>query len=468
MNRIPFLVWIFLLMAPKLTAQVAINTDGGPPDSSAILDLRSTEKGLLIPRMTFVQRNAIENPVEGLMVICRDCTKEGNPTLSVYQHGFWMNYEMDTCLIPGLPPAGENQSLPWQITWKWHRIPIADGYYWLSDGDTIIDLGADTSFTETGLSCQTPHMRCVRAYNDCGLSGYSWFFDTTASTTFTSPAAGTHLSGYYQISWNWTAVEGALGYKWHTVPDSSSASDLGISLTFTEYGLNCGDSYTRYVWAYDSCGISEPLSMVMTTDTCPSNCQPFTDIRDSIFYHTVLIGDQCWMKENLNYGIWISSTKLSTDNDTIEKHCLFNIEGNCAIYGGLYEWDEIMQYQTGESIQGICPDGWHLPAESDWNTLATILGGDNISGGKMKESGYSHWYSPNTGATNESAFSALPGGIFYTWGAFESAYWRGLFQTSTEYDQYHSYYRLMSHDASWMLSSPGSKSSGLSVRCIKN
>ncbi len=85
-------------------------------------------------------------------------------------------------------------------------------------------------------------------------------------------------------------------------------------------------------------------------------------------YNTVLIGDQCWMKENLNIGEMIANQDAS-DNGVIEKHCYENDPANCEKYGGLYSWDEIMQYQTEEGVQGICPEGWHIPTDEEYRLM---------------------------------------------------------------------------------------------------
>ena len=145
--------------------------------------------------------------------------------------------------------------------------------------------------------------------------------------------------------------------------------------------------------------------------TNPIKCgENLVDSRDGKSYTTVQIGTQCWMKQNLNIGIRIDSMTNHTDNGIIEKHCYRNEENNCDVYGGLYQWNEAMQYVTADKTQGICPSGWHLPSDREWSTLTSILGGMSVSGGKMKEAGISHWASPNSGATNSSGFSALPGG----------------------------------------------------------
>jgi uncharacterized protein (TIGR02145 family) len=146
---------------------------------------------------------------------------------------------------------------------------------------------------------------------------------------------------------------------------------------------------------------------------------------DGQIYHTIEIGTQCWLRENLNIGTRINSSKNQVDNDTIEKYCYNEIESNCDIYGGLYQWEEMMNYTTQSNLnpsgrQGICPPGWHVPSDAEWcqmevyldPTIICSLRGDRGTdcGGKMKETGTIHWSSPNTGATNSSGFTALPGG----------------------------------------------------------
>jgi uncharacterized protein (TIGR02145 family) len=114
---------------------------------------------------------------------------------------------------------------------------------------------------------------------------------------------------------------------------------------------------------------------------------PLTDARDGQTYRTVVIGTQTWMAENLNIGSVIPSNapgSLMKDNGVIEKYCWGDDEGNCdgtggvMKRGGFYEWQEAMQYWNGQPslpVQGICPQGWHIPSNSEWNTLLNYLGG---------------------------------------------------------------------------------------------
>jgi uncharacterized protein (TIGR02145 family) len=121
----------------------------------------------------------------------------------------------------------------------------------------------------------------------------------------------------------------------------------------------------------------------------------------------VKIGTQVWMRENLNAGTRINDGVSPADNDSIEKYCFGDMEINCNTYGGLYNWNEMMQYKKYESSQGICPVGWHLPSNYEWVILRNYLGGNQVAGGKLKERGPRHWGDINRG-NNESGFSAIP------------------------------------------------------------
>ena len=112
----------------------------------------------------------------------------------------------------------------------------------------------------------------------------------------------------------------------------------------------------------------------------------------------------------------LKSFNNGLNNGILEKMCYHDEQINCEIYGGLYDWEEAMGYNPSDSAsigitRGICPEGYHIPTEKEWQILLNYLGGSQIAGGKVKETGTSHWKAPNTGATNETGFTALPGGF---------------------------------------------------------
>lgn len=194
----------------------------------------------------------------------------------------------------------------------------------------------------------------------------------------------------------------------------------------------------------------------------------FVDTRDGHVYKYVIIGNQAWMAENLNFGTEISESVDQTDNDTIEKYCAYDYLGGCGTWGGLYIWDEMMQYVTTEGTQGICPVGWHLPSQSEWSALVNYLGGYSTAGGPAKEAGTVHWEAPNTGATNSSGFAGLPGGFFMIDNSLSSVHKNGFFWSSSEHSSDMSYYRSLWYLNDDLFGDYHLKGRAFSVRCIKD
>ena len=281
-----------LLISNTLTAQVAINTDGSAPDASAMLDVKSTIKGFLLPNMTHAEMYAISTPATGLMV-----------------------------------------------------------------------------------------------------------FNTTDNK----------VVFYNGISWMYVD-----GMPFH----------------------NCGEVYT--------------------------------DTRDGNTYNTISINGQCWFAENLKIGSMINGSTAQTNNGIIEKYCFDNNTTNCDTYGGLYQWNEMMQYVTSEGTQGICPTGWHIPTDAEWTALTNYAGGLSVAGGKLKETGTSHWLTPNTGATNEYGFTNLPAGYHNSDGNFHyqtsfSYTWSSAVQTTDN-----AWGRRMNYDGANVNNWSFNKEWGLSIRCIQD
>jgi uncharacterized protein (TIGR02145 family) len=180
-------------------------------------------------------------------------------------------------------------------------------------------------------------------------------------------------------------------------------------------------------------------------------------------YNTVHIGNQCWLRENLNVGEMIDSLQDATNNGAIEKYCYSNDPANCATYGGLYQWNEAMQYSTTAGAQGICPTGWHIASAAEYQTLAATVGNN---GNALKAEGQG---TGGGAGTNTSGFSALLAGYrdpidfsFYGLGLYT------LFWSSTETDvPYAGYLTLFEDDSSAELSY-SYKDHGVSVRCLQD
>ena len=297
-----------------------------------------------------------------------------------------------------------------------------------------------------------------------------------------TPSFGIHTSTPNQIIWNWTPVSEAIGYKWNTTNDLTTATDLGSITTKTEPGLTCNTAYTRYVWAYNGCGNSTALTLNQSTSSCFTTCgQPLTDSRDGQSYNTVQIGTQCWMAQNLNIGIKINGSQEQTNNSIIEKYCYNDLDSNCTKYGALYQWDELMNYTVSSNSnpserQGICPSGWHLPSDDEWCQMETFLDGTvncNSSGeigtdvgGKLKETGFLHWLAPNIGALNSSGFTSIPGGYRDIASAYHNLTWYSYFWTATKISNGEALQRRQSYSSALDFRYNSGTPNGMSARCL--
>lgn len=300
---------VFIIQSAVIFAQVSINTDGSSADSSAMLDVKSTTKGMLIPRMTEAQIESIANPANGLQVYNTDDGK-----LYVFK-------------------AGEN---------KWKSVQYGSG---------------------------------------------------TISPPF-----------------------------------------------------NCGDSLSY----------------------------------EGHSYSTVQIGTQCWMGENLNVGIMINGSSDQTDNSTIEKYCYNDEPDSCNIYGGLYQWDEMMQYLTNEGVQGICPEGWHIPTDGEWKILEgnadsqygvgssewDLLGCRGMDVGSNLKS--VDLWQLNGNGIDVFGFNAIPGGsvvVPNTWGSLGHY---GYYWSSSESLSDRSWNRTVGYGWDESYRTYYYKSGGYAVRCVKD
>jgi uncharacterized protein (TIGR02145 family) len=200
------------------------------------------------------------------------------------------------------------------------------------------------------------------------------------------------------------------------------------------------------------------------------------DYRDGQSYATVDVNGQCWMAENLNIGTF--SSNYQYDDGHITKACMYNNTTYCDTYGGLYQWNEMMNWQTTEGSQGICPDGWHVPTDFEIFQMENFLDpavnnpnqiywrGNNV-GGSMKETGYTHWSGPNTGATNVSGLTVFGAGYRSYSGSYYSLMHSATLWSSTQSGSY-AFYRELSYTQARVYRNQLTKNFFFSVRCIKD
>ncbi len=193
------------------------------------------------------------------------------------------------------------------------------------------------------------------------------------------------------------------------------------------------------------------------------------EIINVVEYGEIVIGDQIWMDENLNFGIMIDAGLEPTHNGIIEKYCYNNDTSLCNIYGGLYTWNELMNYRTSEGNQGICPDGWHIPSKAEWETLIMSLGGNNYTGGRLKEVGTDHWSEPNIIFEPGTEFNALPSGYYDPsgLGSFLGLSYQTYISSSTTETNI-SFSVLLQNSETTITIVGNSRTAAFSVRCIKD
>ena len=367
------------------------------------------------------------------------------------------------------------------VCWSTTSNPLATGDH-SSDGTST----GTFSSSITGLTASTTYY--VRAYatNSIGTAyGNEITFTTSAvvpvlptlSTTGITNITQTTASGGGNITSDGGASITARGVCWSTTSNplatGDHSSDGTSTGTFSSSITGLTASTTYYVRAYATNSIGTAYGNEITfTTIAPSIPETVMD-NDGNTYNTVVIGTQTWMRENLKTTKYNDGTEIPNITDatswaglTSGAYCNYdNIPANSDTYGRLYNWYVV----APTNPLNVCPTGWHVPSDLEWSTLNDYLGGATIAGGKLKQTGTTLWSSPNTGATNETGFTALPGGHRYYAGYL--FYNKGLIATwwsSTENGIPFAYYREIRWESSAFTRYGFEKGQGLSIRCVKD
>lgn len=212
-----------------------------------------------------------------------------------------------------------------------------------------------------------------------------------------------------------------------------------------------------------------------------SNLDDVTDI-DGNIYQTVISCSQTWTKSNLNVSKYSDGTLIPQVNDpaqwanlTTGAWCYYeNSTENGFTYGKLYNWYAVAGIYDAASLSNtalrkkLAPTGWHIPTDTEWTALIDCLGGETVAGGKMKETNTGFWQSPNIGATNESNFTAFPGGYRDYNGTFNDLGNIGYWWSSTEDGIANAWSRYLLYDTAEAGKDGNDETSGFSVRCVKD
>lgn len=272
-----------------------------------------------------------------------------------------------------------------------------------------------------------------------------------------------------QYDWDWDYDEDVTIFR--NGPGSGSFADF-LS------GLTPGTTYFVKAFAVNAVGTAFGSTLRFTTDFG----EPEPDLTygsvsdiDGNDYKTIQIGTQEWMAENLKTTKYNDGNSIPNVPDIIDwsnlttgAYCWYNNDDDAykAAYGALYNWFAV-------NTDKLCPTNWHIPSDEEWTVLLTFLGGESIAGGKLMETGTSHWLQPDSKATNITGFTGLPGGFRYTDDGFGHAdypfdalgFW-GFWWSASEYSNMDAWiFYISSYDSRVTTII---KNGGMSVRCVKD
>ena len=238
------------------------------------------------------------------------------------------------------------------------------------------------------------------------------------------------------------------------IPLGGTYSGPGVSNGYF-YPVSAGTGLKTITYTYTNSALCTELSSLSIVNFQFSIHQCGTsllDIRDSAVYPTVQIGSQCWLAENLNYGYAIDESVNQRDNCLPEKYVgsAFNVPGSA-----FYQWDEAMLYEDTPGNQGICPPGWHIPTEADWNTLFAYWTNNAFAGAPLKYSGYSGFNALLTGASFFNKGWEYNTFATFFWSSTSHGPWKAWAHGLNDYNYSVSYY-------------PSYRSNAFSVRCVKD
>jgi uncharacterized protein (TIGR02145 family) len=288
----------------------------------------------------------------------------------------------------------------------------------------------------------------------------------SAVTTTSAACGGT-------IATDGGAAVTARGVCWSTstnptIANSKTSDGTGPGLYPSSItGLTKNTLYYVRAYATNSSGTSYGDEILLKTFT-----GTVSDVENNV-YNTVTIGSQVWMAENLKTTKYNDGTSIPLVTDgvawsalTTDAYCWYNNDKATYkdTYGALYNWYAVNPATNGG--KNVCPTGWRVPSDAQWTIMTDFLGGEMGSGGKLKEAGTVHWQSPNTGATNETGFTALPGGS--RGGDFLGIFTSGGGWTSTEYEIKSAWNRFISSSNSNVHTQLYGKQNGVPVRCLMN
>ena len=341
------------------------------------------------------------------------------------------------------------------------------------------------AFSDVNLTPNTNYTYRIYSYNSSGNSPtYSNEISLKTSSTIVLPSITTKAvtgitsttascGGIIQSDGGSPILGG--GLVWST--SQNPTSDLATKYTFgmavlsfgTEMtGLTPNTTYYARTYVKNIIGTAYGNQVTFTTSSSPVIPTSVTDIDGNSYPTTVLCDNKVWTTKNLNVSKYRNGdiipqvTSTSNLNISTGAWCYYSFSSpNGTIYGKLYNWAAIID------SRGLAPLGWHIPGQDEWTTMTNCYGGLGYAGAKLKQIGINYWQSPNTGATNASSFSGLPGG-YYSPNTFFDINQNAYFWANTTYGTQYSYYWRLNYDNINVGYGLFTRNSFLSVRLVKD
>ncbi len=456
-------LFILLLSITSIAQGVKISIESGAPDESAILEISSTERGVLFPRMTTLERDAILNPAESLMIFNTDTKCFETYVYDVWQQ-FWcadapcypsnpassITGTTDICSGGNTNLSVSGGSLGTGADWVWYESAC---------GGTPIDYGSTINVSP--LANTTYY---VRAEGDC---------DTTTCVNITvnivsTPSAPTADAAtdigdeYFTANWQTSATATSYFIQVADINDFSNIIFSGDVGNVTEYDLSsllCETDYYYRVSAVNTCGNSTYSNTIsVTTDVCGCSPAPCAGTPTVSYwgetYNTVQIGGQCWMVENLRTTQYRNGTSITQAELTAEwsaagtdgRYCTAGSGGDGYFYNNY----------AAINANNICPTGWRVATQSDFTTLTGYV----PDGASIKDD-------INWNGTNSCGWTGRAGGYRAGSGTYYDAQHGFWWTTTNAGGGYYVDFRLYDND-SFQINTFGSDvKRGQYVRCIK-
>ncbi len=467
---------LFALFA--LIATIAINAQA-PQGFNYQATVRNSSGQLLLNQIVLVKFKILQNSATGTIVYSETQTANTDDL-----------GQINLVVGQGTAPTGTFSTINWGSGSYYLGIELNTGTGYVAMGTTQLlsvpyALYASKSYETTALQAQITALQNI----------VNSFYPALTTINISLISGDSAFTGVYVSSkgvFDPNSSTGNSGLVWSTSPNPIISYDTKIELGYLHSGeipvslnkLTPNTTYYVRAFATNSFGTSYGNEISFTTINVPTIVpgNGLNDI-DGNKYNSVIIGTQEWTKENLNVSKYRDGTIIPevTDPEAWQKlttgaWCYYsNSSINGTIYGKLYNWYAIMGIYNEASLTDISlrkqliPLGYHIPTESEWNTLINFLGGESVAGGKMKEIGTTHWLSPNIDASNSIGFNALPGGYRNFDGVFYS-----IETSSSFYYNNNSMFlniNLRNDNGKvfpWGAAFNSYKTTGCSVRCIKD